>query len=150
MVPRSRLREARGETMMTPAQLETLQRLATAATPGPWTVQGPWPHATIYSFETEDRDVEGCHIASSPLILSSGQACKDDPDFAFISAARSAVPALLADVRELREGLSKALALIAIDASYADEPGIGVGMRIHARDCRAKLAALRQLLGGAE
>lgn len=82
-----------------------LRARALAATPGHWSVQGPWPHATIYAFDNPDlrEDVEACHIASSPLILRSDQKCADDADMAFIAAANpQAVIALLDEIDRLR------------------------------------------------
>jgi hypothetical protein len=86
---------------ITDADLSELQRLSNAAAPAPWTL------------EHVKADVE-----SYAVIHSGGTICvesEEQPgdfdqdlrdmiaaDFAFIAAARSAVPALVAEVRRLR------------------------------------------------
>jgi len=88
---------------ITDTYLSDLERLSAAAAPGPWDVShvrdGVESFAVVHPagtvcFESEeeagdfDRDVRDLIAA----------------DFAFIAAARSAIPALVAEVRRLRAG----------------------------------------------
>ena len=80
--------------MTTPEQIAEWERLAAEATAGPW-VCGT--DGAIYSAEhkliTETDD--------------HGDGWMFPPDATFISAARTAVPALVAEVRRLREALEQ-------------------------------------------
>ena len=84
---------------MTPADLDHIERLATAARPGPWTSY------------IEGRD----HVSGSSFIMvGTGDARTDDiemvgcthADQDFIAAARQHVPLLVAEVRRLQAQLT--------------------------------------------
>ncbi|HEX3152929.1 MAG TPA: hypothetical protein VHR66_32960 [Gemmataceae bacterium] len=87
---------------MTDAELDRLEQLCDMATGGPWNIGrnldgcrglslvGP-TFVTICNIE-EDKPVD----FDDPTLVQIGA------DFAFMSAARSALPALLAEVRRLR------------------------------------------------
>ncbi|MFN9086729.1 MAG: hypothetical protein ACK5W7_04295 [Gemmatimonadaceae bacterium] len=79
---------------MTNDELTTLEALANAATPGPWVEDG---------FD--------CVRAPDFRILYDNS-CRDDDNgarnAAFIAAARDAVPALVAEVRRLKEAYESA------------------------------------------
>lgn len=100
---------------MTEQELAEYDALANAATPGPWFLHGKradyeddfvWaprdqsadsPYHPLAQQLAEGYGIESvCHVAASE---------NWDADRAFIAAARSAVPALVAEVRRLR-GLS--------------------------------------------
>ena len=76
-------------------ELNHLQSLADAATPGPWKIQ-------------EQRRSVLFRVKSGDEIppISIAYDCYQD-DAAFISAAREAVPALIADARRLRAGFEQ-------------------------------------------
>lgn len=83
---------------MSEAELDAIEQRANAATPGPWR-----------SVEVDDPYVA--------LMLESGAEgwpAATDADRAFIAAARSDVPALVAEVRRLRSGA------LAIHRQYCD------------------------------
>ncbi len=70
---------------MTDGQLAELERLASAATPAPWTCE-PGPYFEI--MDGENRPVRASWFGGNAR---------------FIAAARTAIPALIAEVRRLRE-----------------------------------------------
>ena len=79
---------------MTEEQLTELRRLAEAATPGPWWIEG---YASMFGVFTNNTDEQPETICDLP----------DDSDYsqnnaAFIVAARAAVPALIAEVERLQ------------------------------------------------
>lgn len=76
-----------------------LARLAEAATPGPWEWWSSCSHWRLTGADRRDGGVISATKASDgfPLVV-----CNED-DRAFIAAARSAVPALIAEVAALRE-----------------------------------------------
>jgi hypothetical protein len=79
---------------MTPSELATIEARANAATPGPWSTVDYSPCWVIA------HDAEGSPAVVAPQ-CPIGQAGSDDADLAFIAAARSDVPALIAEVRRL-------------------------------------------------
>lgn len=88
---------------MTEQQLADLDALAAAATPGPW----------------EQID---SRAYSSGTGLQVCLCNETDADAAFIAAARTAVPALVAEVRRLRHELARAMT----HAPRLDERGIAM------------------------
>jgi hypothetical protein len=82
---------------VTDTELSEYEALAAAATPGPWRAERDhlghwritWPHS------------QNSSILRKQKVFS-------DEDVAFIAAAREAVPALVAEVRRLREALDVA------------------------------------------
>lgn len=120
---------------MTGERLAELERLASAATPGPWRVGYPAFRCVLdhageahgrgkcrYSFEGW-RDGEGQvsrDIGYGPESVSGDEApvvagtwdyecggVREPADAAFIAAARTAVPELVAEVRRLRAELAR-------------------------------------------
>lgn len=98
--------------MMTEDELDRLEALASAATPGPW--ESTWNQVDVDG-ETEDvittsepreqyRSVVGTFWYDG---LHAG--CKEQ-DAAFIAACREAVPKLIAEVRRIRKELDEWLA----------------------------------------
>jgi hypothetical protein len=74
---------------MNPTDLDELERLAAAATPGPWEAIRPRINIRI--------------MAGDRYVLESGPCgVRTEEDGQFIAAARAAVPALIAEVRRLR------------------------------------------------
>ena len=87
---------------MTPADLDRLDELASKATPGPWgvyriTYEHQPGHLVIGSPDQRDLKHD---------IYPTGH------DAAFIAASRTAIPALIAEVRRLRRGADGIKALI--------------------------------------
>ena len=100
---------------------EELERLARAATPGPWV----WEHGEL--FNPEIREQHRRVIGSEPY---EGQWIDDEgPDAAFIAAANPAtVLALLSANREMREALRPFSALAdMVGESWTDETPAFVG-----------------------
>jgi hypothetical protein len=88
---------------MTDDDLDELERLAAAATPGPWT-------APIRQ-EDDSGNIEWW-VGFQPLESRPGQYSRDSTvlsyeDAAFITAARTAVPDLCREVRRLRAALKR-------------------------------------------
>lgn len=92
--------------MLTEEQLLEIEARCKAATPGPWEYDGM--HNEIQCPQSED---------SYWLIVSESRSAPDqaqkqtnsffDANYAFIAAARSDVPALVAEVRRLCDALSE-------------------------------------------
>lgn len=78
---------------MTEAELTRLEALAAAATPGPWNNQG------VIVLAGEDTCI-------ARLWLTHPAKGSEETNAAFIAASRKAVPALVAEVRRLREALT--------------------------------------------
>jgi hypothetical protein len=100
--------------MITSEQLQHWRALAEAATPGPWEGESVW---------SDDSDSYYVAVADGRGLLDTYISISD-ADAAFIAAARTAVPALLAEV----ERLQAVIAYIDARAPLADatcaEPGI--------------------------
>ena len=96
--------------MADPIDTAKLLALANAATPGPWCVQGPWPHATVYVNDAamQDSGIEPTHVATMAALTPEGKSTTSDPDAAFIAAARTALPEALHEIDRLRSALAKA------------------------------------------
>ncbi len=93
---------------MTKDELDRLDALANAATGGPWEVGDPYNSRTVSLVAVYGLGME---VADT----------QTERDAAFIAAARSAVPALVAEVKRLRR-----LAREAFDEGFAiglDDPG---------------------------
>ena len=90
---------------MTPAELDELDRLASEATPGLWVPKRDGRSLWEINALTEDM--------AENLICT---AC-DEGEAAFIAASRTAIPALVAEVRRLREALEKVPVLGCGDSS---------------------------------
>ena len=105
--------------MITPDQLTEWERLAAAATPGEWFHNS---YGTIHSTPLvrklaemeqaipEDAPDDDPRYAALPDTEICGHSCWDyhaHPDAAFIAAARTAVPALVEEVRRLRAILDR-------------------------------------------
>lgn len=71
--------------MFTKEQLDEWERLANAATPGPWAFDG----------------LRGVYVNQVAPMRAVVQLPVGAPDCEFIAAARTAIPALIARVREL-------------------------------------------------
>lgn len=67
------------------ADLDELQRLCDAATPGPWTVDGAYVECPL-----------------GTVAVCTDGATKPQPEACFMAAARDALPKLIAEVRRLR------------------------------------------------
>lgn len=108
---------------MTPADLDAIEKRAAAATPGPWRECGD-----ILQGKSAIR------ISSKDLFCSYDTMSMQNADDArFIAAARSDVPALLAEVRRLQAELSDnktfiAAALSVVRSIDADMSTLGFRM----------------------
>lgn len=102
--------------------LDELDRLTMAATPGPWTAEPG-------SFEGRAHVLHaagpGQHWAAHALIVSHLHYRNDASDLKFIAAARGSVEALIAEVRRLRQennrmrgALEEAAYMLEIDALH--------------------------------
>ena len=87
---------------VTDEQLAEWEALADAATTGPWESSGPWERVA------EDV-VTVAPVEPFPTvwICRLGVGADSDADAAFIAASRVAVPALIAEVRALRETVAR-------------------------------------------
>ncbi len=100
---------------VTPAELDELERLANAATPGPWQ-NVAWKH------DDDDPPWDmpiiagpGDEVVVGLLYYDGHHACCNEPDAALIAAARAAVPKLIA---ALREAWAEHVSLSAMHATY--------------------------------
>ncbi len=111
--------------MLTEEELAAMEARCAAATPGPWTAE--WRHGFGV----------GLHPAAAHIQSPSGAVVSDgnygeggyvwgEANSAFIAAARTDLPLVLAEVRQLREVRDAARALLAITApgSSINWPGI--------------------------
>lgn len=91
-----------------PLDLPALEALCEAATPGPWyAMDDPAPSRADHGYRvlarttrTDGRNVYGLREAMA--IPGKGVVWNSDADAEFIAAARTALPALIAEVRGLR------------------------------------------------
>lgn len=101
LVNRREERSARSPMMITDEQLAEWERLATAATPGPWR----WWTSNSFRRLSSDADMKDGGVLCAVVQHSDGHPdvfCSE-ADRAFIAAARTAVPALIEELRRLRE-----------------------------------------------
>jgi len=92
--------------------LDELERLEQAATPGEWSVEGPFPSVAICVRNGED-DPDVGHIGLDPICQMSTSilgvrgvnqvSVVNHPDARFIAAIRNAAPALIAKAREAEQ-----------------------------------------------
>lgn len=102
-----------------PLDLDTTEARANAATPGPWKEHDdPWNgKPLIYSGEEWGRTAQSVIRSGAPEYgEEQGYECSD-ADIAFIVAARTDVPALVAEVRRLRADLEFAKEGLALYAA---------------------------------
>lgn len=85
---------------MTDAELDEIEARAAKATQGPWAVRKGYHRDTGLSVEFVCSRVLGVDLYSD----EGSSACDD----AFVTAARTDVPALVAEVRRLRAAMTKA------------------------------------------
>jgi hypothetical protein len=109
--------------MSNPLDLDALQALADAATPGPWCTQawGDFPPDGMDRPDMLARSISTDDDESPEFVLVSGENAVNDAWF--LAAAREAVPALIERVRELEAELA--------DSSLIYEVGTLRG-RVHA------------------
>lgn len=127
---------------LTTSELDELRRLCEAATAGPWAVEpgaltaGPgeyviWPQNSIDPDAAETVSAEwgacGIHTEDST-----------EANLAFIAAARSAVPRLLAEVERLREATRPSVNDDETEASMVHDLGFNAGVAV----TEARYAAL--------
>jgi hypothetical protein len=123
------------------AALERIEEREKAATPGPWRrVEEYADEPGDYVIEecpTKDRSRGGYCIVAQTLIEDGyGRSPQERKDAAFIAAARTDVPALLASLRSAVEGLER------ITTCYCESSGSCPGCI-----ARASLAAIERHLG---
>lgn len=99
-----------GETL----DLDAIEARANAATPGPWLVVGPCGdcgrfHAAEARFEREVGEFGAYYASWHPAIDGCTPDGGREHDADFIAAARTDIPALVAEVRRLREALNEVL-----------------------------------------
>jgi hypothetical protein len=85
-----------------PFDLDAAQALADAATPGPWATDGDYDRAEVSQTVEPFATIVGTET-TGPTYLSYEQLVLTAADSAFIAQARTLVPALIAEVQELRE-----------------------------------------------
>jgi glutathione S-transferase len=86
---------------ITDADLEAIHKRCAAATPGPWLVDGDYLPASIYASDSPDWKVRHqFRVVGMTDYEDGGVVCREDAEF--IAAARSDIPALLAEVDRLR------------------------------------------------
>jgi hypothetical protein len=87
---------------MTEQELSALEGLCKMATPRPWyvTVTGEGKPCVSHAYE---KDYHGLPVVVEGMIIS-----QDGANLEFIAVARTAVPALIAEVRRLRGEMEKA------------------------------------------
>ncbi len=83
---------------MTEEELNELQKLADAATPGPWKAFGQYGKSQNYTVETPDKKV---------WVIGDAIYHEDNGDHKFIAASRTAVPELISALREKDEEIIK-------------------------------------------
>jgi hypothetical protein len=114
---------------MTDDELGRLEELAAGATPGPWAAVCPRVNYRI--------------MAGDLYVMEAGpDGVRTADDAAFIAAARSAVPALVAEVRRLRmelEGAEKARLLLLAGMGRSEETRMELKLEL-----RAAVAAERE------
>lgn len=120
---------------MTPADLDRLEVLAAAATPGPWRAHAENRKACRAIVETEDRE----QVADATMW--DIDQCRENADF--IAASRTAVPALIAEVRKAQAQRANMAALFVVEVENHAATSANL------RRARAELAAARALLGEA-
>jgi hypothetical protein len=83
---------------------EEWAKLAEAATPGPWWADRAADAARLYGNETFDVESADCPVAVGGPVEDGGPyvGAMSEADARFVAAAREAVPALLAEVSQLR------------------------------------------------
>lgn len=110
---------------MTQDELDRLEALANAATPGPWVANGGVPEQVIHCPTKRHPNRTTFHsiVWLTQTDYASGEYYADmmDGDAQFIAAARDAVPALVAEVRRLR-GLVEAAYREGYDNGYVTDP----------------------------
>jgi hypothetical protein len=98
---------------MTDAELSRLSEICEAATPGPWEYDGQ--HFEIHAPHNDNYWVivsEECDAPNDAPVDEFGH--QYSPDYAFIAAARTAMPRLLAEVKALRRVADEAQDLVTI------------------------------------
>lgn len=110
--------------------LSKLERLANAATPGPWfTVESPWlpPGVPTYVIAGSADPHAGRLVCDFDFIEDRDQTDNSDADAAFIAAADPGiVKALIAEIRRLRMSLDN-------QAKEADEEVARLEARLNRR-----------------
>lgn len=112
---------------MTDVELAELERLADAATPGPWEANSDH-HNNVY-VDAMNQGELGLKVQLLDLNMQG-----NEEDAAFIAASRTAIPALLADLREARASLGEARQLLGrarVGASIAQMPGLLADIDAH-------------------
>ena len=86
----------------TDLDLDAIEARASAATPGPWLTmdEAPtWDHPRVCGYDQKENHRTEPYFATGPRVADVEQA---EVDEAFIAAARTEIPALVAEVRRLR------------------------------------------------
>lgn len=121
-----------------PLDLDAIAARCAAATPGPWTLRNGWGWGPasdglmrFVRIATPDHD----SVLSAPDVTGELAATRGDAEF--IAAARQDIPALLAEVRQLRT-------IAAVTAAEL------TSARAEVEHLRAEVAELRTRLGAAD
>ena len=137
------------------AQVESDERLAEAATPGPWASDGmanPWKPSQRSPFADQGAsietmcDVEDRHWPGEKTIVVGGVQGEQggavgvlyNEDAKFIAASRSIVPRQAAQMRALIEALQE----IAVLPVFHDEDGLTINIGVCAQEALEAAAAM--------
>jgi hypothetical protein len=93
--------------MVTNDELKEWRRLEAAASPGPWEYDGQHYEITTPKGEWYWLIMSECRSAPDQTCQADEYGHKYDGNFAFIAAARTAVPVLLAELARLQAELDK-------------------------------------------
>src|SRR5579885_3596484 len=101
---------------MTEEELERLEQLANAATPGPWSSSGEY-----HAGKVPGGRPNGETIARFGSWIGKQLQFPNDENAAFAAAARQAVPELIAEVRGLRKQVTGLADRVAIQAELLSQ-----------------------------
>lgn len=123
---------------MSDLDLDAIEARANAATEGPWHVVTAWTDYVAYQV-TDDGEAASMNCYGGSGAMNTGLGVIED-DAEFIAHARTDVPALVAEVRRLRNVIEEARDVV---RSSSVPPGVSVA--IHAG---LLLAHVRHILEG--
>ena len=119
---------------LTPEELERLEELCQKATPGPWIIGTPDNQNDVDHHLGIHVEDDGWVIADMCSTVNNNDGVNQDANAAFIAAARTALPALLHEVRQSWQALNDAVTILdhnkMLDGSYQVTKQDGRRLRI--------------------